>query len=592
LQFVPANLNDDIKFIMKSISISERFQTYDSEKFRRDLSAGTTIAFVALPQSMAYALIAGVEPQYGLYAFIVGSIVGSLLGSSRHLQTGPTNATSIVVASTLAVYVSHDNFMGIVFLLGMISGIFQLAAGLLKLGNMTQFISRSVLTGFIAGAGFLIAANQLPNLVGIPRSNSSSIFGGLYYVFQNLAIFHPETVVIGAGTILIAWLVKKISPKSSAGIPIFPPYLAALLVSAGAVTMFNLEQNGVKVVGKISGSLPPFSLPALDWSITQNLTTGAIAIALIGFAEATSAAKTAASFAGDKLDSDREFFGQGMAKIIASFFSGIPVSGSLTRTLLCYRAGAATKFANIFAGLLLTVIVLFFGPVAKYIPLAALAGIVMMIATSMVDIQYMKLAIKSTRADALALLATFAAALVFPLDIAIYIGVGLSLTLFLRRVRIPHITELHYNEESGFQETGDTRHPYIPELAIVQVAGEIFFGGVDLLEEEVQKIARRPEVKVVILRMKRAFCLDATSIFTLMKIYNDMKKQNKLLIISGATEEVEKIFHKSGFDEVIGEEHIFYAKKILFKSTLEAFDHAIEYINKQYGTRYKVGIRR
>jgi SulP family sulfate permease len=549
---------------MKITFVPERFQTYDSEKFRRDLSAGTTIAFVALPQSMAYALIAGVEPQFGLYAFIVGSIVGALLGSSRHLQTGPTNATSIVIASTLAVYASHDNFMGIVFLLGVIAGVFQLA-------------------------GFLIAANQLPNFVGIPRSNSSSIFDGLYYVFQNFAIFHPETVAIGGGTILIAWLVKKISPKSSAGIPILPPYLVALLITAGAVAMFNLDQKGVKVVGEISGSLPPLSLPVFDWSITQNLTTGAIAIALIGFAEATSAAKTVASFAGDKLDFDREFFGQGLAKIITSFFSGIAVSGSLTRTLLCYRAGAATKFANIFAGMLLAVVVLFFGPVARYIPLAALAGIVMMIATSMVDIQYIRLAVKSTRADALALFATFAAALVFPLDIAIYIGVGLSLTLFLRRVRIPHITELHYSKEIGFQETGDTPHPSIPELAIVQVAGEIFFGGVDLLEEEVQKIARRPGVKVVILRMKRAFCLDATSIFTLMKIYNDLKKQNKLLIISGATEEVEKIFHKSGFDEVIGEEHIFFAKQTLFKSTLEAFDHAIEYINEKYGTRYKVG---
>jgi SulP family sulfate permease len=373
---------------MKITFVPERFQTYDSEKFRRDLSAGTTIAFVALPQSMAYALIAGVEPQFGLYAFIVGSIVGSLLGSSRHLQTGPTNATSIVIASTLAVYASHDNFMGIVFLLGVIAGVFQLAAGLLKMGNMTQFISRSVLTGFIAGAGFLIAANQLPNFVGIPRSNSSSIFDGLYYVFQNFAIFHPETVAIGGGTILIAWLVKKISPKSSAGIPILPPYLVALLITAGAVAMFNLDQKGVKVVGEISGSLPPLSLPVFDWSITQNLTTGAIAIALIGFAEATSAAKTVASFAGDKLDFDREFFGQGLAKIITSFFSGIAVSGSLTRTLLCYRAGAATKFANIFAGMLLAVVVLFFGPVARYIPLAALAGIVMMIATSMVDIQY------------------------------------------------------------------------------------------------------------------------------------------------------------------------------------------------------------
>lgn len=567
----------------------ERFPKYDREKLRRDLAAGVTIAFVALPQSMAYALIAGVKPEFGLYAFIVGSIVGAVLGSSRHLQTGPTNASSIVVASSLAVFANHDHFMGIVFLLGFLAGVFQLAAGLMKLGNLTQFISRSVLTGFIAGAGFLIAANQLPNLLGISGSNSSSVFEGLAYVVSNFNLLHPQTLAIGAGTILLALLIQKLSPKSSTGIPLLPSYLLALLAASGAVALWNLNEHGVKVVGEIAASLPPLSLPFFDLGVIRVLTPGAIAIALIGFAEAISASKTVASFTGDKLSSDREFIGQGLAKIIASFFSGIPVSGSLTRTLLCYRAGAVTKFSNIFAGILLAAIVLFFGPVAAYIPLAALAGIVMLIAVSMVDIAYIKLAIRATKADALAMVATFGSALIYPLDIAIYIGVGISLALFLRRVRIPHIIELNYDEETGFQELSDTKGRTIPELAIIHVEGEIFFGGVDILEEQIQKIAQREEVKVIILRMKRAFCLDATSVFTLMNIYKDLEKQNKLLIISGATERVEKIFHKSGFDEVVGEEHIFYAQKTLFQSTLEAFDHALEYINKNYGGKYKIG---
>lgn len=584
------------------LPLLKRFSKYDREKLRRDLAAGVTIAFVALPQSMAYALVAGVKPEYGLYAFIVGSIIGALFGSSRHLQTGPTNATSIVVGSTLAAFASQENFMGLVFLLGFLAGFFQLAAGLFRLGNLTQFISRSVVAGFIAGAGCLIITDQLPNLLGMPRNHASSVVEGFFQVLSQLNLIHPLTLSLGVGTILLVLLINKISPKTSSGQTILPSYALAILAAAAVVAVLNLDSKGVKIVGEIPGSLPPLSMPVWNWNLIQNLTPGAIAIALIGIAESISASKTVASFSGDRLNADREFMGQGLAKIVAAFFSGIPVSGSLNRTVFCYRVGAVTKFANIFAGILTMVIVLFFSPVARYIPLASLAGIMMITAGTMADKHYIKLAWRSTRSDAAAMIITFVAALVFPLDTAIYLGVAVSIALFLRRVRTPHLIELNYDPHSGFQEIPPSTLPgalangdsaaiqrTIPELSIVHIEGDIFFGGVEYLEDEILKIARREEVKVIILRMKRALSLDATSVFTLMKISKDLKQQNKLLIISGATERIEKIFQKSGFDEVVGEEHIFYARKTLFQSTLEALDHALEYINKNYGGKYKVG---
>lgn len=584
----------------------ERFPKYDGENLRRDLMAGLTVAFVALPQSMAYALVAGVKPEYGLYAFIVGSIIGALFGSSRHLQTGPTNATSIVVGSTLAAFASHEHFMGLVFLLGFLAGFFQLAAGLFRLGNLTQFISRSVVAGFIAGAGCLIITDQLPNLLGMSHYQTSSVVEGLFQVLSHLNLIHPLTLSIGVGTILLVLLINKISPRTSSGQTILPAYALAIFAAAAVVAILDLDSKGVKIVGEIRGSLPPLSMPAWNLNMIQSLTPGAIAIALIGLAESVSASKTVASFSGDKLNPDREFIGQGLAKIVTAFFSGIPVSGSLNRTVFCYRVGAATKFANIFAGILTAAIVLFFSPVARYIPLASLAGIMMITAGTMADRHYIRLAWRSTRSDAAAMIITFAAALVFPLDTAIYLGVAVSIALFLRRVRTPHLIELNYDPYAGFQEIAPPTSPgaftngdstaqsppisrSIPELSIIHVEGDIFFGGVEYLEDEILKIARREEVKVIILRMKRALSLDATSILALIKTNDEIKKQDKLLLISGATERIEKIFHKSGFEEVIGEEHIFYARKTLFQSTLEALDHAIKYINAKYGTKYKVG---
>ena len=224
-------------------------QEYIKEKLRQDLFAGLTVTFFALPQSMAYAMLAGIEPRYGLYAFIVGAIVGSLFGSSRHLQTGPTNASSIVLASTLAAYANHDNFMGLVFLVAMLAGVFQLTAGLLRLGNLTQFISGSVLVGFIAAAGLLIAVNQLPNLLGLPVNGGVSVMTSLHNTFSRLHQIQFEPLALGLGTVVITLVLNKISPRTSTGMPALPSYLIAILLAAGAVWFLDLmKKESVRLV--------------------------------------------------------------------------------------------------------------------------------------------------------------------------------------------------------------------------------------------------------------------------------------------------------------------------------------------------------
>jgi SulP family sulfate permease len=296
--------------------------------------------------------------------------------------------------------------------------------------------------------------------------------------------------------------------------------------------------------------------------------------------ESISSAKSVASFSGDPIDADRELAGQGLAKMGAAFFSGIPVSGSLTRSALSYRAGAVTRFANVASGILLAIIMLVFTPIVRYIPVAALAGMLILIAANMVNWEHARIALRVTRADAFAMFATFAAALVYPLDLAIYIGVGVSLVLFLRRVQMPRLIELADDGAGGFRELKNSDPRPRSAISIVHVEGDVFFGAAESLEQEIQKFARRTELRALILRLKRAYHLDATFILTLTKLHDDLKKGGKLLLISGATPEVAQVLCRSGMDRAIGAENIFFSDATIFKSTRAALERAIEWANR------------
>ena len=547
----------------------------------KDLFAGLTVAFVALPQCMAYAMLAGVAPQYGIYAFIVGSIVGAVAGSSRHLQTGPTNATCIVVGSAVAAYAHRDDFMAIVFLVTFLAGLFQLAVGLLKLGNVSQLVSRSVILGFIAGAGVLIIVNQIPNLLGLPPRGSAFVLGQIGYVVTSLGDTQPIVLALGLGTFAAALVLNRVSPKSPEGATLLPSYLLSILAAAGVTAFFGLQDKGVRIVGDIPGSLPPLSLPAFRWELVQDVGPAAIAIALIGLTEAFASAKSVASFSGDRIDANREFIGQGLAKIAVSFFSGIPVSGSPSRSALLYQAGGVTKLANVFAGVLLAIFAFALNPITRFIPVTSLAGILLIIAFRMVRWEHVKLAFRATRSDAIALVATFITALVLPLADAIYVGVGVSLALFLRKARIPRVIELSYDEKNGFGELDVGELPSRPEIAILHVEGPLFFGAADYLEEKCLDVASRPEVQVVILRLKRTRALDATTLLALEKVSEAMKRSGKLLLISGASPELEALLHRVQMIQKLGPDKVFVAHSTIFESTKEAIDRALDFVRQK-----------
>lgn len=570
------------RYFRNVLPFLETIKDYNRSKFRSDLIAGLTVALVALPQSMAFAIIAGVDPIYGLNAVIIGSMVGALFGSSRFLHTGPTNTSSIVIAGVMAPFLISGNALAFLFLLSFLTGVFQIGAGIFRLGNLTQFISRSVITGFMAGASLLIIVTQIPNLIGIPKQPSLSVLKNVLYLAGHFAAANGPTILIGLGTIALILFLHYLSPKSRTGVPYLPTYLLAVLIAAVAVAVLNLQEQGVKVVGAIPSALPPLSRPGFEITAIRELIPGALALALISTAEAVASSKSVATLAGDRLNLNQEFVGQGLAKVAVSFFSGMPVSGSFTRTAMNFRVGARTRFAALYSGILLIFLALFFNPLIGLIPVAGLAGIIIVIATRMVSKQQVLISLKTTPSDGMVMIATFLATLFLELDVAIFIGVALSLILFLRQVQHPRLIELDFDEDGVFSE----RHPEIeqgrrlPEISVVHVEGDIFFGAADFLEREISRFVNRPELRVLILRLKRACCLDATAVMSLIQLHEQLRKHNKLLIISGVTGEVDRIFRRSGLDEIIGKENIFFSDRTIFKSTREALKRAQAFIRQ------------
>ena len=559
-------------------------KNYSLSKFSHDIQAAATVALIALPQAMAYALIAGVSPQYGIYAVIVGSVVGALFGFYRYTHTGPVNTSSIVVAATMAPFLQDGNYWGLFFLLGFLAGFFQFFAALLRLGNLAQFISRSVILGFTTGAGLLIAVNQLPNAIGIPKESAANFMQRLNQIILHIDSADLYHIAVALGTIVLILLIQRYSFKSESGLPYLPAHLIAVLVMAFLVYYLGWTDKGIELVGKIDASLPPLSLPEFSWSAIYQMSSGGIALALIMTAEIVASTRSNAAISGDKTNLNRELYGQGLAKMVVSFFSGMPVSASFTRTLLNYRAGAQTRFASAISGFVILMLILLFSDPVAQIPLAALAGMIILIAVRMINWKAIIITLRITPSDALAFIGTFLATLLLPLDTAIFIGVATSLIMFLRRVQYPRVIELCYDEKTDTFDELPADSENNNDIVIVHLEGDMFFGGADFLEEEMMKIAKRKHVKAIILRLKRAVLIDATSIMAMMQFASYMKHHGKILLVSGMTDEEARLFERSGLEELVGKENLFYSGSHIFGSTKKALKRARELLTEHNKT--------
>lgn len=528
------------------------------QTLRDDALAGLSGAIIVLPQGVAYATIAGMPPVYGLYAAMVPAVVASLFGSSWHLVTGPTAAISLVVFAAVAPLAqpASPEYVSLVLTLTLFVGVLQLALGFARLGAFVNFVSHTVVIGFTAGAAVLIATSQLKNFFGVSGAGSSSFASMVGSFLDHIGEINPYITAVGAVTLAAAILARKYFRK-------IPYMIVAMLVGSLCAMVLNAvfgpQSTGINVVGALPTGLPPLSHADLATPHLQALATAALAITMLALTEAVSIARAIALRSEQPIDGNQEFIGQGLSNIAGSFFSGYASSGSFTRSGVNYDAGARTPLASVFASLFLLLIVLAVAPLVAFLPIAAMAAVLFMVAWSLIDQHHIRSILRVSRAETAVLLATFLATLFMQLEFAIYVGVVLSLMLFLERTSRPEIRD-------AMPAAGEDTYHFVPntsgkeccQLKIVFVDGAIFFGAVNHLQQALRRIDEvDPAKKHVLILAPGVSFIDVAGAEMLAQEARRRRKMGGALYFHRLPPAVVRMLAKGGYLKDIGEENLY-----------------------------------
>jgi SulP family sulfate permease len=543
---------------------------YAPSNLRPDLVAGLTVAVILLPQAIAYALIAELPPQTGLYAAIIAAIVGALWGSSSHLQTGPTNAISLLILATLVPVATAGTaeYLVIAGLMAVLVGVIQLALGLVRLGVLVNFVSHSVIVGFSAGAGVLIAVKQLRHLLGLEFS-SHGLVDTVHGVLTHLPATHLLTLALGVGTMLLIVLLKLLNPK-------LPGPLIAMVVAAAAVGIAGLQQQGVVVIGELPRTLPPVTdFSFLSMEKIGELAPGALAIAAIGLVEAMSIARSIAGQSNQRLDSNQEFVGQGLANIATGILSGYPCSGSFTRSAVNFEAGARTRLASAFSGLFVLIAMLALAPFAAYVPRAALSGVLILTAYSMIDRKEIARIWRGARADAMIMVITFLATLFLHLEFAVLGGILLSFAIYIVKTSVPRVSPVLPDEE--FRHFAhQPQKPPCPQLAILDILGDLYFGAVSHVEKAIgQHLAANPDQRDLLLRMYSVQQCDFSGIHALESIVRSVRERGGDVYLVRVRKSVLDLMKTTGFWDHLGGDHFLKEDEAVSHLFYKVLDPAI-----------------
>ena len=524
---------------------------YRARFLQADIVAGLTVAVVAIPQAVAFALIAELPPQAGLYAVIVGAIVGSLWGSSDQLQTGPTNTTSLLVLSVLVGVVSPGTpeYLAAAGLMAVMVGMLRLLMGLAHLGVLVNFVSDAVVVGFTAGAGLLITANQVRHLLRLPIASAPYLWETVAAIAVRLPGTHLPSLVIGLITIALTVTAKRAERR-------LPGPLIAIASAALVVGLLGLDALGVRVVGELPRRLPPLArLPVADMDLVGRLASGSIAVAAIGLVEAMSIARRFSSQTGQRLDSNQEFVGQGLANIACGFLSGYTGSGSFTRSAVNYEAGAKTALASVFAGIFVLLALLVLAPLAAFMPLSALAGVLILTGLELIDRKEIARIWRSGRQDRVIMLATLLATLALPLQYAVLTGVLLSVGYYLLRTSTPRVRTVLLSDDFRYF-TPQPHKPSCPQLGVVEIMGDLYFGAVSHIENCIQQnLSENPSQRFLLLRMYTVENCDISGIYALESIAGTYRERGGDVYFVHVQSPVLQSMQASGFYAYLGEDH-------------------------------------
>ena len=558
-------------------------RNYDRALLRADLWAGLTIAAVAIPQCIAFALLIGVPVPAVVASAIVGTVLCSLFCSSRHLVVGPTNTISIILASALLTLAAEPLApLQKVLLIGFLMGALQLAAGLSGLGKITQFVSRSVIVGYTTAVGILIAVGQLGSLLGIARAPDVSLPGTLRHLvtsFFTLNLNHV-TAITGLVALFRILTLRRWRPRWPDGLPV-------LLLAGAASYIFHLQNYGVAVVGDlgaISGGIPLFSgfpLNADTARLIPEITSIAVAAAILGMLESVTVAKSLAAKTGQPIDPNQELIGMGVGNLVGSGFGATPGSASFLRSAANLQSGGRTQWSVVTSGVFVLLIVVAISPVLAYIPIAAIAAYLVVIAVRLFQPSQIFLVRHSTSADAAVFWISLIAALFLKLDTAIFVGIGVSLVFFLQKASAPALTEHAFNDVGQLAEIDSPAERNNAQISIVHVEGDLFFGAADIFQDGVRRLAADPNIRVFILRMKNARHLDATTVMALDQLHDYLKSENRHLLISGVHGDVALVLKRSGLAARIGLENMFPAEENPTLATKKALQRAQQLLPNQ-----------
>ena len=528
------------------------------QTLQADFMAGLTGAVIVLPQGVAFAMIAGLPPIYGLYSAMVPPIIAALFGSSRHLISGPTTAISIVVFATVSPFAEPGSpeYIQLALTLTLLAGAYQLGLGLGRMGTLVNFVSHSVVVGFTAGAALLIATSQLKHFFGIDIPAGESFLHTWLDLFNQLGEINNFAALIAVVSLFVSIFFMLVLPR-------WPGLLIAMIAGSILAYFVGAESHDIKLVGELPRSLPSFSMPDLSLETIRQLGSGALAVALLGLVEAVSIARSVALKSGQHINGNQEFIGQGMSNIFGSFFSSYASSGSFTRSGINYAAGARTPVAGIFAAVVLAVLLLSIAPYAAYLPIPAMAGILLVVAWKLIDFHHIKNIIQVSRAETLILAVTFFSTLFIELEFAIYVGVMLSLILYLMRTSRPRITSIIPDPDNDARPMANAADkPECPQMKILQIEGGLYFGAVEHVQQSLRAMSEQnPSQKHMLIIGTSMNFIDVAGAEMFLQESERRKKEGGGFYVAKVKEQVCDILKRGDYLQRFGAENVFVSKK-------------------------------
>lgn len=544
-----------------------------------DLVAGITVALVLIPQSMAYAQLAGLPPYFGLYISFMPVLIGALWGSSKQLQTGPVAVVSLLTASALIPLVGDPDkmtpdqlialYVPLAIMLALMVGIFQLALGVFRLGMIVNFLSHPVIIGFTNAAAIVIGLSQLSKIFGVKMERSDDFLIDIYDVLIQLGGTHIPTLLMGVGAFALMWAMKRYVPK-------IPGVLIAVVVAIIISWLVGFEGMGGKVVGKIPQGLPTFKIPTFRIELVRELITSAVVISLVGYMEAISIAKAMAAKTKDRIDPNQELIGQGLANIIGSMSSSYPASGSFSRSAINLDAGAKTGISSVFTAMIVLITLLFLTPLLYHLPSAVLAAVIVMAVISLINFKAVKHSWDASRHDGVAGILTFVATLGFAphLEQGILMGAGLALILFLYRTMHPRVATLGRFQDGTLRDVTVHEHLLTDERIIaIRFDGSLYFANVSFFEDTIlEAVANKKEAKYILVVGDGINQLDASGEEVMHHLTERLRETGVTMVFSGLKRQILKVMHKTGLFAEVGAENIHATENMALEAIYSRLD--------------------